>query len=145
MRSSSALMTALNLLAMAKFLSRQCNGACKIWRKKPAADETWPLFKTCFAEEHRDLKEQQKVSTSQANAVLDVSNALDNLAMAATTTSGHCRSSHSEEQATCGDEHNPHHPAQECHGGEQQLNQEEASQQRLHHHQTLSNQSSLPL
>jgi hypothetical protein len=66
------------------------NDACKIWRKKPAADKTWPLFKTYFAEEYHDLKEQQKVNTSQtqfhgANSVLDISTALDNLAMAATT------------------------------------------------------------
>ena len=66
------------------------NDACKIWRKKPAIDKTWALFKTYFAEEYHDLKEQQKVNTSQtnfhgANSVLDISGALDNLAMAATT------------------------------------------------------------
>ena len=64
--------------------------ACKIWRKKQANAKTWPLFKTYFAEEYHDLKEQQKVNTSQtqfhgANAVVDISTALDNLAMAATT------------------------------------------------------------
>lgn len=64
--------------------------ACKIWRKKTAADKTWANFKTFFAEEYHDLKEQQKVNTTQtnfhgANEVTDISMALDNLAMAATT------------------------------------------------------------
>ena len=69
------------------------NDACKIWRKKTAATKTWPLFKPYFAEEYHDLKEQQKANTLQsnfhgansANSVLDISNALDNLAFAATT------------------------------------------------------------
>jgi len=66
------------------------NDACKIWRKKPAADKTWTRFKRYFAEEYHDLQEQQRVNASQsnfhgANSVLDISSALDNLAMAATT------------------------------------------------------------
>ena len=63
---------------------------CKIWRKKAAAAKSWPLFKTYFAKEYNNLKEQQKVNTSQtqfhgANAIVNISTALDNLAMAATT------------------------------------------------------------
>jgi hypothetical protein len=64
--------------------------ACTIWRKKPAEAKTWASFKQFFAEEYHDLKEQQKVNTSQTNfhsatAVTDISSALDNLAFAATT------------------------------------------------------------
>jgi hypothetical protein len=64
--------------------------ACKDWRKKPAIEKTWANFKTFFAAEYHDMKEQQKVNHSQnnfhgANAVTDISTALDNLAMAATT------------------------------------------------------------
>ena len=66
------------------------NDPCKEWRKKQVADKTWPAFKRFFAAEYHDLKEQQKVNTSQANfhtanAVMDISTALDNLALAATT------------------------------------------------------------
>jgi hypothetical protein len=66
------------------------NEACKIWRRKANADKTWTTFKTYFAEEYHGLKEQQKVYTTQtnfhgANSVLDIGNALDNLAMAATS------------------------------------------------------------
>jgi cell division septum initiation protein DivIVA len=66
------------------------NDACKEWRKKAVVDKTWTNFKTFFAAEYHDLKEQQKVNTSQtnfhgANAAIDISSALDNLAMAATT------------------------------------------------------------
>jgi hypothetical protein len=65
------------------------NEACKEWRKKPLLDKTWPSFKRFFAAEYHDLKEQNKVNSSQsnfhsANAVMDISTALDNLAMAAT-------------------------------------------------------------
>jgi hypothetical protein len=65
------------------------NDACKEWRKKPAVDKTWLAFKTFVAAKYHDNKEQQKVNTSHtnfhgANAVVDISDALDNLAMAAT-------------------------------------------------------------
>jgi hypothetical protein len=65
------------------------NDACKEWRKKTQIDKTWTNFKSFFAAEYHDLKEQQKVNTSQnnfqgANSVVDLSMALDNLAMAAT-------------------------------------------------------------
>jgi hypothetical protein len=64
--------------------------ACKEWRKKNAVDKTWVNFKAFFAAEYHDMKEQQKVNQSQnnfhgANAVTNISTALDNLAMAATT------------------------------------------------------------
>ena len=63
--------------------------ACKEWRKKPAATKTWVLFKNFFTEEYHDLKEQNKVNNNQANfhsanSVVNISTALDNLAMAAT-------------------------------------------------------------
>jgi hypothetical protein len=63
--------------------------ACKEGRKKAAVDKTWANFKTFFAAEYHDMKEQQKVNQSQnnfhgANAVTDVSTALDYLAMATT-------------------------------------------------------------
>jgi hypothetical protein len=66
------------------------NDACKEWRKKAPVDKTWTNFKSFFAAEYHDLKEQQKVNTSHnnfhgANSVMDLSTALDNLAMAATT------------------------------------------------------------
>jgi hypothetical protein len=64
--------------------------ACKEWWKKPSADKTWQNFKRFFAAEYHDLKEQQKVNTSQTNfhgtnAAYDITMALDNLALAATT------------------------------------------------------------
>jgi hypothetical protein len=64
--------------------------ACKDWRKKTAADKTWATFKTFFKGEYHNMKEQQKVNQSHdnlhgANAVTDISTALDNLAIAATT------------------------------------------------------------
>jgi len=67
----------------------QYNDACKEWRKKPAIDKTWAQFKTFFTAEYHDQKEQSKVNNNQANfhganAVTDISAALDNLAMAAT-------------------------------------------------------------
>jgi hypothetical protein len=40
------------------------NDACKEWRKKAAIDKTWITFKTFFAAEYHDLKEQNKVNTS---------------------------------------------------------------------------------
>jgi len=65
------------------------NDACKEWRKKPPIAKTWQAFKRFFAAEYHDLKEQQKVNTSQsnfhgANAAVDITTALDNLALAAT-------------------------------------------------------------
>ncbi len=36
------------------------NDACKEWRKKPLATETWAAFKTFFAAKYHDIKEQQK-------------------------------------------------------------------------------------
>jgi hypothetical protein len=50
----------------------------------------WADSKTFFAAEYHDMKEQQKGNHSHnnfygANAVTDISTALDNLAMAATT------------------------------------------------------------
>ena len=58
--------------------------------KKPANSKTWQTFKRFFAAEYHDLKEQQKVNASQnnfhgANAAQDITQALDNLALAATT------------------------------------------------------------
>jgi hypothetical protein len=66
------------------------NDACKEWRKKPPIDKTWTAFKSFFATEYHDLKEQQRINVSSsnfhgANAALDISHALDNLALAATT------------------------------------------------------------
>ena len=70
--------------------SSHYNHACKIWRKEPSAAKTWALFKSYFAEEYHDLKEQQRLNMSQtnfhrANSVLYISSALDNLAMVVTT------------------------------------------------------------
>jgi hypothetical protein len=64
--------------------------ACKEWQKKPAQEKTWQNFKRIFSAEYHDLKEQQKVNTSQSNfhgvnAAIDITTALDNLALAATT------------------------------------------------------------
>ena len=64
-------------------ISGHYNDACKIAK-------TWALFKPYFAEENQDLKEQQQVNTLKANfyganSVVNISSALDNLAMAATT------------------------------------------------------------
>jgi hypothetical protein len=66
------------------------NDACKDWRKKPAVHKTWRNFKRFFAAEYWDLQEQQKVNVSQnnfhgANAAMDLTTALDHLALAATT------------------------------------------------------------
>ena len=64
--------------------SSHYNHACKIWRKKSAVAKTWALFKPYFAEELHNLKEQQRVNTSQGNfhgakSVLDISSALDKI------------------------------------------------------------------
>jgi hypothetical protein len=65
------------------------NNACKEWRKRPTENKTWENFKRFFAAEYHDLKEQQKVNTSNtdfhgANAAVEITTALDNLALAAT-------------------------------------------------------------
>lgn len=70
--------------------SGQYSEACKEWRRRPAATKTWALFKTFFAAEYHDLKEQQRLNVNQsqfhsANNTIDITHALDNLAMAATT------------------------------------------------------------
>ena len=64
--------------------------ACKEWRRKAPADKDWHNFKRFFAAEYHDLKEQNKINNNQthfhgANAVVDIAEALDNLALAATT------------------------------------------------------------
>ena len=63
--------------------------ACKEWRKKQTTDKTWATFKTFFAAEYHDHKEQQKVNHTNnnfhsTNATVDIGQALDNLALAAT-------------------------------------------------------------
>ena len=64
--------------------------ACKEWRRKQPADKTWLNFKRFFASEYHDLKEQQQENNSpanfhSANAAVDITSALDNLALAATS------------------------------------------------------------
>ena len=63
----------------------------KEWRLKPASEKTWPNFKTLFAAEYHQLKEEQRMTTGAAgyssmNNVQgftdDLSSAIDNLAMA---------------------------------------------------------------
>jgi hypothetical protein len=66
------------------------NDACKEWRQKPVAEQTWAAFKTYFATEYNDLKEQQRLNNNQnnfhgANSAIDLTTAIDSLAMAATT------------------------------------------------------------
>jgi hypothetical protein len=66
------------------------NDACKGWRRKPVANRTWVAFKSFFATEYNDLKEQQKLNTNQnnfhgANSAIDLTTDIDYLAMAATT------------------------------------------------------------
>ena len=39
------------------------NDACKIWRKKPAADTTWTRFKRYFAEEYHMISKSSNEST----------------------------------------------------------------------------------
>ena len=64
--------------------------ACKEWRRKQPADKTWLNFKTFFAAEYQEMKEQGKLTGNSgnyhtANAVTDITNALDQLANAATS------------------------------------------------------------
>jgi hypothetical protein len=68
--------------------------ACKEWRRCPTLQKTWALFKTFFASKYHDLKEQQRLNVTQSNfhnanqaveLTADISTALDDLAMAATT------------------------------------------------------------
>jgi hypothetical protein len=60
------------------------------WRRKALADQTWTHFKAFFATEYNELKEQQKLNTNQnnfhnANSAIDLTTAIDSLAMAATS------------------------------------------------------------
>ena len=66
--------------------------ACKTWRNKAAADKNWINFKTFFADQYHDAKDQlkhtggnnfQSANAIQEEAITDISTALDNLAMAA--------------------------------------------------------------
>ena len=64
------------------------NEACKEWRRKPDNNKTWVHFKHFFAAEYHDRKEQDKVNTAQNNfhsaySAIDITQAMDNLAMAA--------------------------------------------------------------
>jgi hypothetical protein len=66
------------------------NDACREWRKKPTIDKTWDNFKAFIATEYHDLKELQRTgggahSFHGAHNVIDITQALDNLALAATT------------------------------------------------------------
>jgi hypothetical protein len=66
------------------------NDACKEWWRRSIANRTWPQFKTFFANEYNDLKEQQKLNNNQnnfhgANNAMDLTTAIDSLAMAATS------------------------------------------------------------
>lgn len=66
------------------------NDACREWRKKPTAEKTWDNFKTFIAAEYHDLKELQRHGGGTPNFhgahnVVDITQALDNLALAATT------------------------------------------------------------
>jgi hypothetical protein len=66
------------------------NDACKEWRRKAPADRTWTHFKAFFATEYNELTEQQKLNTNQnnfhsANSAIDLTTAIDSLAMAATS------------------------------------------------------------
>jgi hypothetical protein len=70
-------------------MSGYYNGACKEWHKKTPPNKTWTNFKQLFAAEYHNLKEKQKVNTSQSNfhgdnLAFNLSEALDNLALAAT-------------------------------------------------------------
>jgi hypothetical protein len=65
-------------------------------RNRPT-QKTWAAFKTFFTTEYHDLKEQQRINVTQtnlhganagihsANATINIGQALDNLALAATT------------------------------------------------------------
>ena len=64
------------------------NEACKEWRRKTENNKTWVHFKHFLAAEYHDRKEQDKVNTEQsnfhsANSAVDITQALDNLAMEA--------------------------------------------------------------
>ena len=66
------------------------NEACKEWRRKPKVNKNWVHFKQFFAAEYHYCKDQDKVNTSQnnfhsANSAVDITQALDNLAMAEIT------------------------------------------------------------
>jgi hypothetical protein len=97
-------MTASNLQLTAKFTASQIvqtayhavsksglyNNACKEWRRCTVANRTWAAFKTFFAAEYNDLKQQQKLNNKQnnfhgANNAIDVNTAINSLAMAATS------------------------------------------------------------
>ena len=63
------------------------NEACKEWQRKPEVNKTWGHFKQFFAAEYHDRKKQDKVNSAQnnfhsANSAVDITQALDNLAMA---------------------------------------------------------------
>jgi hypothetical protein len=58
------------------------------WKTKDTADQTWENFKKDFAKEYDEIKEEQGVTAqaagyTQANNVVQISDALDNLANAA--------------------------------------------------------------
>ena len=64
------------------------NEACKEWQRKPEVNKTWVHFKQFFSAVYHDRKEQDKANTPQnnvhsANSAVDITQALDNLAMAA--------------------------------------------------------------
>ena len=64
------------------------NEACKEWRCKPEDNKKWVHFKQFFATKYHNRKEQNKVNTAQnsfhsANSAVNITQALDNLAMAA--------------------------------------------------------------
>jgi hypothetical protein len=66
------------------------NDACREWRRKALVDRTWTHFKAFFATEYNELKEQQKLNTNQnnfhgANSAIDLTTAIDYLAMVATS------------------------------------------------------------
>ena len=63
------------------------NEACKEWRRKSEVNKTWVHFKQLFAAKYHDCKDQNKVNTAQnnfhsANSAVDITQALENLAMA---------------------------------------------------------------
>jgi hypothetical protein len=49
--------------------------ACREWRRRPAADQTWDHFKTAFAEAHADLRLSQQ--TTQGAGFHSANNAMD--------------------------------------------------------------------
>ena len=78
-------------------LSNLYTDACKEWRRKPQAEKTWTNFKTFFASEYHELKEQEKTTAMgqgyhSANVVRQnadddalIVESLQHLALAATT------------------------------------------------------------